>query len=188
MSSYIERLFKSVKGGNDHKKEELLMKLKPLIIKSIRRYCNKFSQYEDLIQQGYEVILKGIDSFDEKRDVNFLGYIKMLLKFHYLKKLKDNYKEKRIFSLNEHIGEEEDEMLDLIPSMDKSPLDKILDKEEKIHLKKAMSILTKRQRDVIFYYYIKNKSISEISDILKISYRTVINTKTTALKKLKKQL
>ncbi len=109
MSSYIERLFKSVKDGNDHKKEELLMKLKPLIIKSIRRYCNKFSQYEDLIQQGYEVILKGIDSFDEKRDV-------------------------------------------------------------------------------IFYYYIKNKSIREISDILKISYRTVINTKTTALKKLKKQL
>jgi len=178
--------YKEIKNGNVHKKEELLRKLKPLIIKSIRKYYNDFSQFEDLIQQGYEVILKGINEFDEKKDVNFLGFIKMKLKFYYLDKHK--YRKEKPSSLNNPIGEDGDEILDLIPDMDKSPLDKVLEKERKARLRKAMKVLTQRQRKIIIYYYMKNKSIKEISHILKISYRTVINTKTTALKKLRKQM
>ena len=178
--------YKEIKNGNVHKKEELLRKLKPLIIKSIRKYYNDFSQYEDLLQQGYEVILNGIDEFDEEKDVNFLWFIKMKLKFYYLDKHK--YKKEKPSSLNKPIGEDGDEILDLIPDTDKSPLDKVLEKERKTHLRKAMRVLTQRQRKIIIYYYIKNKSIKEISRILKISYRTVINTKTTALKKLRKQM
>ena len=78
--------------------------------------------------------------------------------------------------------------MDLIPDMDKSSLDKVLGKERKSRLRKAMRVLTQRQRKVVIYYYMKNKSIKEIYHILKISYRTIINTKTTALKKLRKQL
>ena len=171
---------------NPHKREELLRKLKPLIIKSIRKYYNDFSQYEDLLQQGYEVILSGIDEFDEEKDVNFLWFIKMKLKFYYLDKHK--YKKEKPSSLNKPIGEDGDEILDLIPDNDKSPLDKVLEKERNARLRKAMKVLTQRQRKVVIYYYMKNKSIKEISRILKISYRTVINTKTTALKKLRKQM
>ena len=171
---------------NPHKREELLRKLKPLIIKSIRKYYNDFSQYEDLLQQGYEVILNGIDEFDEEKDVNFLWFIKMKLKFYYLDKHK--YRKKKPSSLNKPIGEDGDEILDLIPDMDKSSLDKVLGKERKSRLRKAMRVLTQRQRKVVIYYYMKNKSIKEIYHILKISYRTIINTKTTALKKLRKQL
>ena len=79
-------------------------------------------------------------------------------------------------------------ILNLIPDTDKSPLDKVLEKERNARLRKAMKVLTQRQRKVVIYYYMKNKSIKEISRILKISYRTVINTKTTALKKLRKQM
>ena len=121
-----------------------------------------------------------------KKDVNFLGFIKMKLKFYYLDKHK--YKKEKPSSLNKPIGEDGDEILDLIPDNDKSPLDKVLEKERKARLRKAMKVLTQRQRKIIIYYYIKNKSIKEISRILKISYRTVINTKTTALKKLRKQM
>ena len=78
--------------------------------------------------------------------------------------------------------------MDLIPNTDKSSLDKVLEKERKSCLRKAMRVLTQRQRKVVIYYYMKNKSIKEIYHILKISYRTIINTKTTALKKLRKQL
>ena len=163
-----------------------MRKLKPLIIKSIRKYYNDFSQYEDLLQQGYEVILNGIDEFDEEKDVNFLWFIKMKLKFYYLDKHK--YKKEKPSSLNKPIGEDGDEILDLIPDNDKSPLDKVLEKERKVRLRKAIATLTPRQKKIIIYYYIKNKNIKEISRILKISYRTVINTKTTALKKLRKQM
>ena len=97
---------------NPHKREELLRKLKPLIIKSIRKYYNDFSQYEDLLQQGYEVILSGIDEFDEEKDVNFLWFIKMKLKFYYLDKHK--YKKEKSSSLNKPIGEDGDEILDLM--------------------------------------------------------------------------
>ena len=62
--------YKEIKNGNVHKKEELLRKLKPLIIKSIRKYYNDFSQFENLVQQGYEVILKEniIQNYDKHQN------------------------------------------------------------------------------------------------------------------------
>ena len=98
---------------NPHKREELLRKLKPLIIKSIRKYYNDFSQYEDLLQQGYEVILSVIEEFDEEKDVNFLWFIKMKLKFYYLDKYK--YRKEKPSSLNKPIGENGNQIQNFIP-------------------------------------------------------------------------
>ena len=62
-------MIKSLKR-NPHKREELLRKLKPLIIKSVRKYYNDFSQFENLVQQGYEVILKEniIQNYDKHQN------------------------------------------------------------------------------------------------------------------------
>lgn len=163
-------------------KETLLVKLKPLIIGSIRRYYNKKREYEDLIQEGYEVILKSIEDYDSKKGVHILGYIKVNLKYHYLNK----HRQKTFLSLNEPM--EDGEVMDFLTSEEKSPLDEILEKEERTHLFKSLNKLTPRQRKVITQFYLKKQSIDEIAKNMGISYRTVVNLKANGLKKLRKEI
>lgn len=184
MYKEIERLFKYSQKGDERAKERLLLKLKPLIISSIRRYYNRIEQYDDLIQDGYEVILKSLEDYDPLKGTKFLGYVKIQLKYKYL----DKHKEKHYLSLNEPIGEGEEEIIDLLEGGEIEPIENIIKVEENNLLLKGLNKLTKRQREVVIYYYIENKSMKEISKILNISYRTVVNTKTNSLKKLKKTI
>ena len=68
------------------------IKTNPLIISSIRRYYNRIDQYDDLIQEGYEILLS--IKFQSNKSA-FLGYIKTMLKYHYLNK----HKERQFLSL-----------------------------------------------------------------------------------------
>jgi len=176
MYKEIENLRILSKNGDNSAKQSLLLKLNPLIISSIRRYYNNYSQYEDLMQEGYEEILKCIVDYDENRGVNFLGYVKVQLKFLYLNK----HKEKKTFSLNEKLGEDGVELIDLLEG-EENPLEEYLTNESKETLIDALSKLTERQREVLILFYIDELSIGEISKKLGISYRTVVNTKARAL-------
>ncbi|RKD32319.1 sigma-70 family RNA polymerase sigma factor [Thermohalobacter berrensis] len=164
----------------------MILRLKPLILSSIKRYYNKKDIYDDLIQEGYELILNGLENYDEKKGVHFLGYIKLLLKYHYLNKNKDN---ENTISLNMPINDEEDmELIDTIQSKSLNQEEIIVKREDNEILHSSFLKLTKRQRQVISLFYVNNLSIKEISKKLGISYRTVVNTKATAIKKLKKFL
>lgn len=182
MYKEIENLVSLSSEGDKNAKEELLLKLKPLIISSIRRYYNNRSCYDDLIQEGYEVILKCVEEHDPLKGATFLGYTKTMLKFHYLNK----HKEKIHLSLNERVGDGENEIIDFLEGEEMEILDSIILKEEKRLLLDSLNCLTERQRQVVIYYYIEGKSIGEIAKILGISYRTVVNTKTNSLNKLRK--
>lgn len=179
MYKEIGKLYTLAKGGDLKAKEDLLSKLYPLVISSIRRYYKKKNDYEDLIQEGYEIILKCIEDYDPKRKVHLLGYIKTMLKYHYLNK----HREKTALSLNEPL--EDGEMVDLVVGDEKDPLDMLVEREECTILKKSIETLTPRQKKVIIDFYIKNLSISEIAENMGISYRTVVNLKANGLKKLK---
>lgn len=181
MYNEIEYLRKEARNGDKRACEKLLVKLKPLIINSIRRYYNDYSLYDDLIQDGFETIIRCVKDFNESRGVNFLGYVKVELKFLYLNK----HKEKKTFSLNETVGEDGVELIDLLEDNKLDPLENYLELEEKEFVMEALSILTKRQREVMVLYYLQENSIGEIANMLGISYRTVVNIKVNALKKLK---
>lgn len=183
MYEEIEELRELSKSGDNVAREKLLMKLNPLIKSSIKRYYNNYSLYEDLVQEGYETILNCIADFDENRGVNFLGYVKVQLKFLYLNK----HKEKRTTSLNETVGEDGVELIDLLEGEEDLLEDYIL-KETREALAKALFKLTERQREVLILFYVKKLSIGEIANKLGISYRTVVNTKTRALDLCKNNL
>jgi len=182
MYSEVNNLLALSRKGDIEAKEELILKLKPLILASIKRYYNKIEEYDDLVQEGYEVILEGIKEFDETRGAKFLGYIKLKLKYHYLNKYKkvENY-----CSLNAPIGDGELEVLDTIEGEEIDPLDNLLKLEIGEELRKAINSLTKRQKQIIIESYINGLSIGEIAKKLNISYRTVANTKTNAINNLK---
>lgn len=180
----FDKLVKEAKMGDMIAKEEIINRLQPLVLSSIKRYYYKRNEFQDLVQDGNIKILECIEDFDPDKGVHFLGYVKTMLKFMYL----DKHKKKIHSSLNEKAGEGDSEIIDLLVSNDKNILESILDKEEVDNLRDVLEILTDRQKEIIILFYIERMSMEEIASKLGIAYRTVVNTKTTALKKLNKGL
>ena len=129
------------------------------------------------------MILQCIRDYDPRKGVHFLGYIKTNLRYLYL----DKHKIKHHISLNQPVGDSESEMVDLLVSEDMGPIDIIIEDERNDWIRKSLNILTERQREVIICFYVYKMSIDDIAKKLGISYRTVVNTKTRAIEKLKGQ-
>lgn len=186
MSFDINHLIdKSIKG-DENSKDELLIRLKPVILASIKRYYNRYELYDDLIQEGYELILKALSDYDREKGVHFLGYVKTFLRYHYLNKYNGD---PDVVSLNQPIGDEKDiELIDTVVDNKPTPEAIIIRNYEINELLENIHSLTEKQRQIIILYYIEENSIGQISKKLNISYRTVVNIKTNAVKKLRNKL
>ncbi|WP_160197843.1 sigma-70 family RNA polymerase sigma factor [Senegalia massiliensis] len=184
MYGKIDDLVKKAKLGEKEAKMELLKSYKPLILAQIKRYYFEKEEIDDLISEGYEVILKGIDKFDFSKGVYFSGYINTILRYHYLDKLKSK---KYVLSLDKKISSK-DSNISLIDTLEsETDIEKeYLYRELNDELIKNIEKLTIRQKQIIVMFYLRRVNINDISDRLGISYRTVINTKKNALEKLKK--
>lgn len=183
MYEEINQLIKESKKGNVKSKEMLLESLAPLIIKSIKQYYNKPQEYEDLLQEGRVIILECLYSYEESKGTYFLGYLKHMLKYHYLDKNKN-----RIFmSLNEKIGHDEDEeIIDMLESDDYNALDRLIRLESSKEVLDALFKITDRQGHIVRDFYFRGMKIPEIAQKYNISYRTVVNTRAAAIKNLRK--
>lgn len=185
MYKELNDLLIKAKKGDVNSTREIIERVQGLIFNSIQRYYNDRNEYEDLIQEGNLVVLEAIEDYDENRGVYFLGYLKTMLKYTYLNK----HKIKHHLSLNVAVGDDaETQWIDMLESDDHSALDNLLELEEVSELKDALEKLTDRQREVVIAYYLEKLSINDISKRLGITYRTVVNTKTRALERLKDSL
>lgn len=180
----FSELVKRARAGEVEAVEEIIKRLQPLLIASIRRYYNKPEEYEDLMQDGNMKIIQSINTFDEGKGVHFLGYIKMNIRFLYL----DKHKERIHQSLNERVGEGEVEIVDLLEGEEVDFLGSLMEGERHEELRRALGSLTRRQGEVVELFYGRGLAIGEIANSLGISYRTVVNTKTRALEKMRKWL
>lgn len=177
-------LIKSLRGNNKAK-EKLLNKLKPAILSAIKRYYNVCQEYDDLIQEGYELILKCMKEYDFDKNVHFLWFVKLRLKYYYLDK---NKKQIGCVSLNSPVFSDNEniELIDIIAD-EKPNHEEIVIKNENIRkLCYGIKNLTQRQKDIILRYYFKNQPMKDIAREMGISYRTVVNLKTKGINKLKK--
>lgn len=184
MYKEFEGLVVEAKKGNLVSKEIIVEKLTPLIIKSIRRYYNNLNEFDELLQEGRLEVLQCIEDYDVNRETYFIGYVQAMLRFLYLNK----HKIKRIGSLNIKVGEDEDDELINLIADDVDIQDLIIEEEIRMELYRALDKLTKRQKEVIYYFYFRQMPINDIANLLKISYRTVVNIKVQGLEKLRKCL
>ena len=161
----------------------IVKKYHPLIVSSINRYYNKPHEFEELYDEGVLEICEALRDYDVKRNDSFGGYLKSRLYFFYISK----NKEKESMSLDEPIGEDDLTLMDTL--MDPSNIEEDFEEREEYKaLYKGIRSLTHRQRNVILDFYIKKESISDIAKKYGVKYRTVVNTKTMALQKIKKYL
>lgn len=176
----IENIVESKDMANVHL---IVEKYHPLIVSSIKRYYNKPHEFEELYDEGVLEVCEALMDYDFNKNDSFGGYLKSRLYFFYISKNK--FKED--LSLDSPIGEEDLTLMDMLMDPMNIEEEYELNEEYKI-LYKAIGELTEKQRRVLLDFYIGKFSISEIANKYDIKYRTVVNTKTMALKKLKKYL
>lgn len=173
---------KSLKGDNNYI-EILLKRLTPLIFKNIYKYYMPSDPLtEDLLQEGYIVILQSLKDYDIKRNVHFLRYVEIKLQYFFLNLFKEAVRHKTLsIEALSSVGKQ-------IRGKYMNPLNLIILTEEKHKLYKCINKLSEKERTVIRLFYFDELLIPEISLKLNIEYRAVINAKSRAVKKLKKML
>jgi RNA polymerase sporulation-specific sigma factor len=180
-SNVVDGIYK----GDVDKKEKLLDMIEPLIISSIKRYYYGDELMEDMIQEGKIRVLECLDTFDSEKGVYFLGYVKAQLRYLYL-----NLNKAKEFdiSLNSSL-DLGDGSVELIDSLIDETVDvegDLIKKYINKNLKDTLDILTDRESQVIYLYYFKNIGMKDIAKELGLAYRTVVNTKTNGLEKMRK--
>ena len=176
----IEKIVECKDMANVHL---IVKKYHPLIVSSINRYYNKPHEFEELYDEGVLEVCEALMDYDFNKNDSFGGYLKSRLYFFYISKnrFKGN------LSLDSPIGEGGLTLMDMLMDPMNIEEEYEINEEYKI-LYKAIGELTERQRRVLLDFYIGKLSISDIANRCGIKYRTVVNTKTMALKKLKKYL
>ena len=179
----IKRLYEESIKGDDKSKYELVERFYPLIISSIKKYYNNYSEFEDLVEDGKLIVLECIKDFDVSKNVHFSGFVKTRLRFFYLNKLNSK---KDIISLNQK-NEEDTEMIDLLES-EVDLEEEVINKDFSKRIQDLFINLSLKEREVIIEFYYLGLTVEEISKLHNISYRTVLELKRRAHKKLREQM
>ena len=187
--SEIDFLLEKSREGSEKSKAALLENLKPLILSSIKKYHHAEYEFEELVHEGQLAVLECIEKFDKSLNVPFLGFVKSRLRYLYMnmsaKKIKKN-----CLSLNDEITGKDGrktELIDLLPD-DFDFMNIIILNENISELKQALKNLSGREKQVVFMFYMEEMNLNQVSEKLGIAYRTVVNTKTNAIIKLRQTL
>ncbi|MFT9494640.1 RNA polymerase sigma factor [Anaerosolibacter sp.] len=187
MEYLLKDLILDCKEGSKTAKEEVLERLRPLIMASIKKYYYGSEPYEDLLQDGYMKTLAEIERFDEVRGVPFLGFIKQQLRYFYMDKGRKSTIE---ISLNNLIleGDGTTEFIDMIPDDGPAIEDLLMKEETDYALGQALESLTEKQRRVLMLHYGHGMSFVKIAGKLDVHYQTVIKTRDVAFRRIKVHL
>jgi len=187
MDSDINHIIQQSLNGDKNNQEILLNMLNPLIYKNIYKYWKTSDPIvEDLVQEGYIVILQSLKSFDKSRNVHYLHYVKTEIMYYYKNYYRNTKKQRRIISLSTKLGEDSNLELEKTIESQYNLLESIVSKEEKIKLLLNIKKLSGKEQKILYLYYFRQLSMVEISKYSNIPYRTVMGIKYNAIKKLRK--
>ena len=181
MYEEINRVVAEALSGDTEAVLLLIKKLNPLIYRTIRRY-GKSNDKEDDYQIACICILESLADYDSSRNTQFIAYVKSKLKYTFL-----NQKINGEVSLDREF-ESGATLLDTLRDTSPSPEELSMQSEISQRLKSGIGELSHRQRQIIKLYYFDDCSLVDIAKCLKLSYRTVVNTKVNAIKKLRRLL
>ncbi|MDY3118351.1 MAG: sigma-70 family RNA polymerase sigma factor [Peptoniphilus sp.] len=156
---------------------QLLVDLAPMMQNTIRRIQPYAQDPENLLGEARAILLEAVDAFDASRGVPFHLYYKKRLEYFLWDDLKRALKYPCV-ALTE-------EVLATLLAEENTEED-LLIKERARALHVAVNALPSRERAVIGMHFFCRLSLSEISGRLNLSYQTVANTKTRALKRLRR--
>ncbi|MBV1756298.1 MAG: sigma-70 family RNA polymerase sigma factor [Dethiosulfatibacter sp.] len=185
----FNRWLDKARKGDVRAMEKVMEMLTPLVTASAKKYFLGDMPYEDLMQEGYLVIAECVDQFDASRGIPFLGYVKTTLRFHFMDMGRKAIKE-QCDSLNRSVKSADGNitLMDVIADEEASADGAMLQDEKMKALMLGIKILSPRELQVISLNYYVGLNMIEVARELGIAYRTVVNTKVHALRKLEAYL
>jgi RNA polymerase sporulation-specific sigma factor len=169
------------RSGDREAADQLLSLVRPMVLKTAWLFSNDSHSREDNIQEGFFIVLESIKSYDTRRGIPYLAYLKSALYYGIYRSVK-----KRLKCF--HLLAEGDAVMEGIGDSGPSTEELALQWEEREELYNALETLTLRQKKVIMDIYMKNMSIKNISREMGISYIGVIKLRDRALERLRKIL
>lgn len=165
---------------------EIIKRFTPFVIKTARTTYIRGQEVEDLIQIGQVVIIKAVDMFDVNKSNGFISYVTNTIKRSFYTLIRDNIKKTSYCSLNS-LNEEGRELIDTLSS-EEDLEESYIHKEGKRMVKEAMDKLSEDEKEIISWFYFKNKTLKDYASFKGKSYRRVADIKKEALISLKRYL
>lgn len=184
----LYKLIKASQKGDKKALEELIKMYKPFIIKNaVQIYINGY-EVEDLVQIGAIALMKAVNKYELDRKIAFTTYavtaIKNAFNAELEKVISKKWDEKFKCSLNS-LNKDGAEFMESLASKEDIEEEFIL-KEKIIVLRKALEMLTEDERELIDWFYFKDKPLKDYGIKKGISPNTLAQRKCRALEKLKR--
>ena len=183
----LAQVLEKAKTGDEGSVVQLMDQLYPLIKGTIKKYYFGKLDLEEVMQEAYMVLMGCLKDYDSQRQVPFLAFAQSRLRFHLMDLGRDETKQVHV-SLNQPLDESEEgeEWLDKIPDEGISADQRLMDQGDHKILLVCWQTLTEREQEVLGLHFIEGHNLVEVSKILGLAYRTVVNTKVRGLDKLRK--
>ncbi len=157
--------------------EQIINAYMPLIKANARKF-SRFD-FDETVDESRMLTIDAIEDYDETKG-SFGNFLKLKLNYYYLDKSKIN----PTSSLDDLDSNGEAIVETLEDDYDFES--KLLEKEEYSQLYRAIDKLNKSQREIIIYKYFYDMSINDIAKKMGLSYKTIANKTSLALKDLRK--
>ena len=184
MYDEINELVRKAKKGDSTASAELLSRMKPLLLATIRRHNIRHSR-EDLLQEASLSLLEGIQAYDEKTGIPFPAYIKTKLNFDIYNICR---KERKYEFRTAKADTEEKSPLEWIMDEKADTEAQVIKKEETYAVKEALGKLEPKYRQVLVLHFFEKLSLKHIALITGVSYKTVQRYKSRGLSEMAARL
>ena len=190
---YLERM----KQGDEEARNILIERNLRLVAHVSKKYASTNIEQDDLISIGTIGLIKGINSFDMKKNFKLATYTARCVENEILMYLRSNKKRVNDVYLNEPIGKDKDDnvvtLQEVLENSDKNIEDEV---DLKIKIKKLYEKITKvlkdREKTIIELRFgldgQKPKTQKEIAKMMNISRSYVSRIETKAIGKLAKEI
>ena len=183
---------KKMKQGDMDARNKLIEHNLRLVAHIVKKFESKGQDVDDLIGIGTVGLIKGIDTYSLDKKVKLTTYAAKCCENEILMYFRSNKKNARNISIYEGISYDKEgneiTILDILKTKDPDYLEDIYVKDNIVLLKKYLSILSNREREIINYRYGLNgyeeKTQKEIAKLMGISRSYVSRIEKRAFTKI----
>lgn len=178
--------------GDKNARNKLIEHNLRLVAHIVKKFENDNNNIDDLISIGTIGLIKGVDSFNNNKNIRLTTYVARCIENEILMYYRSNKRYQNNVSLNDYIGLDKDgneiSLMDVLANNDKDIEEKILEEDMYDELFKYLDILNKREKEIIIYRYglygYNELTQKDIASKLNISRSYVSRIEKRALTKL----
>ncbi|TGE32450.1 sigma-70 family RNA polymerase sigma factor [Desulfosporosinus sp. Sb-LF] len=174
-------MLEAARSGNEEALNEIIQHYEPEVRMIASKYFLPRADYDDLIQEGRIAIYRAVLSYDEKLDIPFLHFLRMVVKRKLIDCLRKYTRQKHVnlneaYSLNNVISElEERSFLELLPNAEDPALMVIANDEAHSMIQGLNQKFSSLERRVFEHYFIQGFKQREVSKHLGLHPKSLDN-------------